>query len=595
MNLTGFKSLRNKCMTAISRFVCRDESGALTEFTMVSFIVILVGAGIGADYMRHEAYRAELQNALDRGTLAAAAFSQTEDPMIVVNEYVNNSRRWSSSVRPVVTVFRDPPDDSFFDEDISERSVRASASIDYTTHFLRLLPGIDNDDLRVAVSSGASQRQQRTEITLVLDISLSMEGNDLALGEPKITVLKREAQAFIDQLLTPETVESTSISIVPFGGHVNPGPFAIGMNLTEPTTVPLPAAEFSPLPVCPLFTDAEMSGAAASQIDYTVARPVKDIHHMYRSDQGGTGSIDWGWCPDADSAIVPLTNDATALKDAIENFKLYAGTGVDPAMKWASFLTSDNSSARIGLMAGGAALAGIDPDDEFALTGLVPARFSARPAPDSDPDTTKIIVFLTDGENTEQNDIDPRLYNGTLAELTANVTAAETDATHPFFELFRNMDEFNEFAEQVRAHIDEDNENMATYWARRNSSGENSIRGNSNNGVFFHNGSGQVRNTRTIRRSRGQALENVEFLCDDLHNRGVEVFTIGFNVPGLDDPDFAVPDSAATTINTGANRAGFVLGHCATNADSRYLASGGTLGSIFTDISNGIQNLRLTN
>ena len=63
--------------TIATRDCCRDESflrdedGAILPFTLLMFLIMVVATGMAVDYMRHETLRAELQNGLDRGLLAA--------------------------------------------------------------------------------------------------------------------------------------------------------------------------------------------------------------------------------------------------------------------------------------------------------------------------------------------------------------------------------------------------------------------------------------------------------------------------------------------------------------------------------------------
>ncbi|MEL6775477.1 MAG: Tad domain-containing protein, partial [Pseudomonadota bacterium] len=49
----------------------KDESGALVLFVLALLLFTMLFAGMAVDYIRHENARADLQNALDRGILAA--------------------------------------------------------------------------------------------------------------------------------------------------------------------------------------------------------------------------------------------------------------------------------------------------------------------------------------------------------------------------------------------------------------------------------------------------------------------------------------------------------------------------------------------
>jgi len=61
---------------SISKLVhfLKNDGGAITPFIVVMFLTMVVGGGMGVDFMRHEAERAALQGALDRRALAAASY-----------------------------------------------------------------------------------------------------------------------------------------------------------------------------------------------------------------------------------------------------------------------------------------------------------------------------------------------------------------------------------------------------------------------------------------------------------------------------------------------------------------------------------------
>lgn len=71
-----------------SRFIA-DSAGGVSIFMLVFFILIILISGFAIDLMRHETERADLQNALDRGVLAAASLRQTRDAEEVVRDYLD--------------------------------------------------------------------------------------------------------------------------------------------------------------------------------------------------------------------------------------------------------------------------------------------------------------------------------------------------------------------------------------------------------------------------------------------------------------------------------------------------------------------------
>ncbi|MEK6250012.1 MAG: pilus assembly protein TadG-related protein, partial [Planctomycetales bacterium] len=57
----------------------QDEGGGITMFVLVLSVLLLVAGGMAVDFQRQEFARADLQNALDRGVLAATNSNQTYD------------------------------------------------------------------------------------------------------------------------------------------------------------------------------------------------------------------------------------------------------------------------------------------------------------------------------------------------------------------------------------------------------------------------------------------------------------------------------------------------------------------------------------
>lgn len=74
-------------LLAASTAYRRAEEGVIAIFTLFMFVVIIILAGIGVDFMRHETLRTELQGTLDRAVLAAANLENTLDAEGVVTDY----------------------------------------------------------------------------------------------------------------------------------------------------------------------------------------------------------------------------------------------------------------------------------------------------------------------------------------------------------------------------------------------------------------------------------------------------------------------------------------------------------------------------
>jgi hypothetical protein len=92
-----------------------------------------------------------------------------------------------------------------------------------------------------------------------------------------------------------------------------------------------------------------------------------------------------------------LEDNRTALRNYITNLTADGNTSLDIGMKWGSIL--------------------LDPTFQPVVAGLsqqghIPAMFNNRPVAYTDRDTIKVIVLMTDGQNTTQYFIEPSFRAG---------------------------------------------------------------------------------------------------------------------------------------------------------------------------------------
>ncbi len=330
-----------------------DDSGALTPLMLVLLVGIIVSSGIALDLIRQESERSDLQDALDRGVLAAAALTQAIDPEVTVRDYLKN--RSLSDVQLDISVSSGRGNNS--------RRISASARYEMDTLFFRM---VGLPELPVTARTTALQGRQPAEISLVLDISGTMR------WDQRLVNLRPAASAFVDAVTDGEADSLTSINLIPYAGQVNPGPAVFAMLNGRRTHDFSSCPEFKPND----FNDTHLPAAPFYE-------QVPNFHH-WRIDRAW---MDWGWCPSDDTAITYLSNDRDALRQAISDLRLHDGTGTYNAMKWA--------------------LALLDPDSQpfvagLADRGIVPREFDSRPAAWDDPETRKFIVLMTDGIVTEQ-------------------------------------------------------------------------------------------------------------------------------------------------------------------------------------------------
>lgn len=113
--------------------------------------------------------------------------------------------------------------------------------------------------------------------------------------------------------------------------------------------------------------------------------------------------MDWGWCPEDDTAIQYLANNATQLSNDIKNLRMHDGTGTHYGMKWAVSLLSPEARWLT---------------DHLVELGLAPEAHYGLPRAWGAEGTQKFIVLMTDGQITDQwRPVDPTHLDNAIVEL----------------------------------------------------------------------------------------------------------------------------------------------------------------------------------
>lgn len=357
-------------LTRHTRRFSRDEDGAMLVFAVYIFIMILMFAGIGVDLMRVERDRAKLQYTLDRAVLAAADLDQTQEPSAVVADYF--AKAGLTDYLANVTV----------DSGIGYRVVSAKAEAEIRTQFMHMT---GRDTLIAPASSTAEERIDGVEISLVLDVSGSMTSNN------RLTNLKVAARDFVDNMVDNSEAGKLSISIIPYATQVStPDEFISRYNISE-------EHEYSN---CVNFESSDFSTAALS----TSQALERTMHFdVWTSNSDGRSEspselVDQPVCEaDEDRELLVMQNDRDVLKTYISSLSARGNTSIDVGMKWGTVLLDPGTRPVI-----------VDMIDD----GFVPEDFTNRPHDYDDSDALKVIVLMTDGQNTSQYYVDEDYREG---------------------------------------------------------------------------------------------------------------------------------------------------------------------------------------
>ena len=340
----------------------RHTSGNLPLLAALLLIPMTLIGGGAIDFMQHEAIRLTLQDALDRGTLAASSLNQTQESKPLIMSFL---KRVPGGDKADLTITES--------RQVNARKVSADAKVTYSPAFLTLA-GISTLD--VVASSTAEEARQKIEMSVVLDISGSMYDNG------GMVQLKPAAKNFLDIVLKPELQPVTSVSIIPFAGTVNMGAgvFDYFAATQDPkSTTPAVGTRIHSYSSC---FDMEASDFASAALSPFASR--RQLQHFTYYNYNSTGKQPW-WCPTEEASISYLSNDITYLKARVDALRPFDGTGTAFGMKWAEMLLNPAFQPAIKAIGSG----GLAP---------IPTAFQSRPAPFSDKETMKFIVLMTDGQ-----------------------------------------------------------------------------------------------------------------------------------------------------------------------------------------------------
>ncbi|WP_300516412.1 TadE/TadG family type IV pilus assembly protein [Aliiroseovarius sp.] len=366
---------------------CREEDGSFIIFGLFIFVLMLMIGGLAVDLMRYETHRARLQATLDRAVLAAASMSQPLPPKQVVIDYFEKAGLGGLITEGDITV----------EDHTTYRRVTADVDMVVSSTFLNFL-GIE--ELTAPGYGAAEESASQTEISLVLDVSGSM-GWSSASGNSKIYELRRAAKQFVNILqcdpsdgtaTTGCTVEfgKVSISLIPYSEQVLAGEALLAR---MPDNVEVTAEHTSSS--CINWQEADFGDTGLDLTDPNLILQRTGHFDPWRNANSTPGS--WTCKTNSWREIMPFVAAHADLRDRIDQLGASGNTSIDIGMKWGTLL--------------------LDPSLRSTLTGLIADGevsnvFADRPFRYDERGISKVVVLMTDGENTRQHYLHPDKREG---------------------------------------------------------------------------------------------------------------------------------------------------------------------------------------
>jgi Flp pilus assembly protein TadG len=368
-----------------------EEDGSLLIFGLFCFVMMLLLAGVALDVMRMEERRTTLQNTIDRASLAAADLQQTLPPKTVVKDYF-------------VKAGLKPPADSEINvvegNNGDSRRVSIAVKESVPTWFMSMV-GIKT--LTSPASSTAEESVGEIEISLVLDVSGSMAGS-------RINNLRPAAKSFVDQIFDSTEDGKVSISIIPYSTQVALSDKLINyFNVTNEQSASN-CIEFDP--AAGDYTSTAMSFGTG--LTDRVYQRNGHFDPFYKSSPPQL----YNCSPDPKNQILPFSDDRAQLKTFIDNLQAGGNTSIDLGMKWGSAL--------------------LDPSMRPVVTGMIgnkdlSGKVAGRPFDYDNGTSMKVIVLMTDGENTTEyklrNSANLGPYNTGLSRVWRNLHYTQNGGT----------------------------------------------------------------------------------------------------------------------------------------------------------------------
>lgn len=532
-------------LALVGRFVGETRGNVAMIFALTMPVLVMITMG-GVDINRASTVRASLRDALDAATLAAARSSATTDTEI--NAIGNRVLRSNLQTFPDVAL----TSASFKLTD--GHIVVADAVVSVKTLVAGIvLPSsgrLFDDRIAVGAHSEVNRSAKNLEVAMVLDVTGSMDGNDIA-------ALKTAAASLVDTVVKDvQTPYTSRVSVVPYSMGVNLGAAAVNARGTTAAGSPITGATRS---------------CSTSKSVTTCTIVVTSSGHPYVV---------------GDKVVISGVNGLTAINNA-------TNTAWTVTARTASTFTFTTGSITGTYSSGGTAYCTNTGCEYKAFTNMdggtsvqristcVTERTGTQAYTDASPATALV------GRNYPMNGTDNACLSSEIMPLSSNrttlksringLTAVGSTAGHigtawGWYTLSPN---FNSLWSGSAANAYNSSETVKAVILMTDGDFNTPY----NSGVIAGDalsGSGANANKINQNATNGASAAQAARLCTAMKASGVTVYTVAFSVSA---------NSAAATLLNG----------CASSADKAYSASSGTqLVSAFQAIGRDITQLRIS-
>ncbi|MCF6197913.1 MAG: pilus assembly protein [Hyphomicrobiaceae bacterium] len=329
----------------------KAQRGTTAIIFGIMMIPLLALSGAVVDYGRMVKTKSQLSTALDAAVLAAMkeySLDNTVDYKVVIAEFLAKNLGEENKTYQGQALSINVPD-------IEEGGdLVATVATDVATHFLSL---VGFNAFTVQVKSAAVVGGKDLEVVLVLDNTGSMRGS-------KIDALKSSSTNLVNILMPDGGTGNVKVALVPFAEYVN-----IGMGMRAESGLDIPddymngGTEFKWYGCM----GSRSQALSATDADYDTPVPGAMMFEQPLVRYFSPTPYESGRCPSA--AIIDLTDDKATITTGIDEMTAAGWTYIPGGLSWGWRVLSNEAPFTTGVTY-------------------------------DEPDVTKVIVLMTDGENT---------------------------------------------------------------------------------------------------------------------------------------------------------------------------------------------------